>query len=382
MAGSEALGIIKLHHIVFYVIDIERSHRFYQEKVDFAFVARTTPAHEDRSHERASIFQAGDARVKVVAPAGPQSSVARYLKRHPDGIAKLVFEVSDVEATFKTLDERRATIIADIAWEESSTGGRIGAFEIATPFGEAIFRFEQRSDAGLEPGFEAVDDAASANRFGLSAFDHVTSNFLTLEPMALWCKQVLGLEEYWSIEFHTDDVAPDGDHGSGLKSTVFWDPHSGIKFANNEPKRPYFEASQIYHFVIDNRGPGIQHAAITTSDIIGTVTGMRANGVGFMHTPGEYYDALPGRIEATGIDAIDEDIAALRELGILVDGEGHRKYLLQIFLKEGAGLYKDEDAGPFFFEIIQRKGDNGFGGGNFRALFESIEAEQKRIGSE
>ena len=98
----------------------------------------------------------------------------------------------------------------------------------------------------------------------------------------------------------------------------------------------------------------------------------------FMPTPGSYYDMLPGRIEKNGIGAIDEDLAVLRDLEILVDGDHHHAYMLQIFLKEAAGLYNDPKASPFFYEIIQRKGDRGFGAGNFRALFESIEREQQK----
>jgi len=112
-------------------------------------------------------------------------------------------------------------------------------------------------------------------------------------------------------------------------------------------------------------------------DIIGAVRGLRSSGVTFMPTPGSYYEMLPKRIADSGIDAIDEDIATLRDLEILVDGDHHHAYMLQIFLKEASGLYKDVDAGPFFYEIIQRKGDRGFGAGNFRALFESIEREQR-----
>jgi 4-hydroxyphenylpyruvate dioxygenase len=107
---------------------------------------------------------------------------------------------------------------------------------------------------------------------------------------------------------------------------------------------------------------------------------MRARGIEFMPTPGTYYDALPERIRTSGIDEIDEDVETLRELEILVDGAGHGAYLLQIFLKDSAGLYHEPEAGPFFFEIIQRKGDQGFGAGNFRALFESIEREQQQEG--
>jgi len=107
---------------------------------------------------------------------------------------------------------------------------------------------------------------------------------------------------------------------------------------------------------------------------------MRDNGIQFMPTPGSYYDALPDRLERLGVKQIEEDQKVLRELGILVDGEREKSYLLQIFLKDAAGLYQQKEAGPFFYEIIQRKGDRGFGGGNFRALFESIERQQKATG--
>ena len=148
-----------------------------------------------------------------------------------------------------------------------------------------------------------------------------------------------------------------------------------MKFANNEPFRPFFKESQINLFAEDNRGDGVQHSALAVTDIVAAVRGLRARGVEFMPTPGSYYDMLPERLERIGVGAIDESIDALRELEILVDGSEPRQYLLQIFLKEAAGLLPRSRGGPFFFEIIQRKGDQGFGAGNFRALFEAIERE-------
>jgi len=182
----------------------------------------------------------------------------------------------------------------------------------------------------------------------------------------------------WEVAFHTSDVDPARKTGSGLKSIVMWDPPSGTKFANNEPARPFFRSSQINIFNEELRGDGVQHVALTVKDIVGAVRGLRAAGVGFMPTPGSYYDMLPDRIARSGIQMIDEDLGILRELEILVDGDHHHAYMLQIFLKEAAGLYGDREAGPFFYEIIQRKGDRGFGAGNFRALFESIEREQQK----
>lgn len=380
MAGSQALGIKGVDNIVFYVNDLERSHAFYVDRIDFRWTGRSSEALERATGERSRVYEAGQARMTVTQPTQPTSPSGRYLKRHPDGISVLAFEVEDVEQTFRVLDERGATLVDAIQHAEDA-GGRLSWFDITTPFGEALFRFQQREGhVGAAAGFETFETSRGGdNRFGFTHYDHITSNFLTLGPMSLWCKHVMGLEEYWGIQFHTDDVAPDNDHGSGLKSVVLWDPHSGVKFANNEPMRPYFESSQIYTFVVDNIGPGIQHTALATEDIISCVRGLIERGIVFMHTPGTYYDALPARIGTSGIAAIDEDIEILRELGILIDGKAERQYLLQIFLKEASGLYGDDKAGPFFFEIIQRKGDKGFGGGNFRALFESIEAEQKKL---
>jgi 4-hydroxyphenylpyruvate dioxygenase len=153
-----------------------------------------------------------------------------------------------------------------------------------------------------------------------------------------------------------------------------------VKFANNEPRRPAFKSSQINIFHEDQRGDGVQHAALAVDDIVTAVRGMRARGVEFMPTPATYYELLPERLGRIGVGRIEESVDTLRELEILVDGAAPGSYLLQIFLKDSAGLYHEPEAGPFFFEIIQRKGDPGFGAGNFRALFESIEREQQREG--
>ena len=134
-------------------------------------------------------------------------------------------------------------------------------------------------------------------------------------------------------------------------------------------------------YLDDFGGSGVQHAAFGVRDIISRRSpALREAGVEFLHTPSNYYDASPARLAEQGVSGIDEDYDVLRETGILIDG-AEEKYLLQIFMKEAAQLYDEPKAGPFFIELIQRKGDRGFGGGNFRALFESIEREQSsRLG--
>jgi len=156
-----------------------------------------------------------------------------------------------------------------------------------------------------------------------------------------------------------------------------WDPESGVKFANNEPYRPHFRESQINVFHEQHRGDGVQHLALAVGDILSTVRQLAARGVEFMPTPKAYYELLPKRLQQLGVGQIEESLSELEELQILVDGDGKDSYLLQIFLKDSAELYQSSEAGPFFYEIIQRKGDQGFGAGNFRALFESIERHQQ-----
>ena len=168
-------------------------------------------------------------------------------------------------------------------------------FSVTTPFGDTTFRFVEREEQrGGFPDYVAHETPrGGSNRFGFGEVDHITSNFLTMKPALLWMEHVMGFEEYWEVAFHTDDLSKKSAkqmHGSGLKSVVMWDPHSGIKFANNEPAPPNFRSSQIHLFAEDHRGAGIQHTALTVPDIISTVKSLNAKGVEFMRTPGTYYD--------------------------------------------------------------------------------------------
>jgi len=381
--GSSSIGIQRIEALHYYVHDLERTRRFLTEKLDFVEIGQGSSQLEREGHQRSAAFRAGDAVFVLHQPVGEGGRAWRYLRKHPEGVGTVVFDVEDVERAFALLDERGGTFITDIQ-RFSDDVGTLAMFSITTPFGDTTFRFiERRGYQAFFPGF--VPSAAAGrtgNRFGFQRIDHLTSNFQTMKPALLWMQHVLGLEQLWEIAFHTNDVAaangagPRG-HGSGLKSVVMWDPASGVKFANNEPFRPFFKDSQINVFAEDNRGDGVQHSALAVGDIVSAVRGLRERGVEFMSTPGSYYDMLPERIISSGIGYLDEDLGVLRDLEILVDGNAHHEYLLQIFLKEAAGREHDREAGPFFFEIIQRKGDQGFGAGNFRALFEAIERDQK-----
>ncbi len=386
MALVEPIGIVRLEALHYYVRDLDRARRFYRDQLDFAEVARSSPRLEEEGRQRSAVFEAGRVRVVCSAPVGEGGRAFRWLRKHPEGVGSLVFEVEDCERTFRLLEDRGGTPVTDVL-EERVDGGTIRTFNVTTPFGDTTFRFvERRGTAALYPGMEPVPQAGPSNAFGFGEIDHVTSNFETMKPALLWMEHVLGMEEFWEVQFHTAEAASEARRqamlkkGSGLRSVVMRDPRSGVKFANNEPWRPAFKSSQINVFHEDQRGDGVQHAALTVGDIVSAVRAMRARGVEFMPTPGTYYDLMPDRLKEIGVGAIEEDVAILRELQILVDGAAPGSYLLQIFLKDAAGLWHDPEAGPFFFEIIQRKGDKGFGAGNFRALFESIEREQQATG--
>jgi 4-hydroxyphenylpyruvate dioxygenase len=383
MAQNTPVGIKRLEGIHYYVRDIERSRQFYCNKLDFAETWRSSPELERDGRQKSACFSAGNVKVVCSAPLGNGGRAARFLSKHPDGVGTLTFEVEDIARTFALIEERGGTPIDDIATFHDD-GGTLRQFSITTPFGDCTFRFrERRGFAAAWPGALPVDPVAGhgTNKFGFEEMDHVTANFQTMKPMLLWMEHVLGFVKFWEVGFHTSDAAGDRKKsGSGLKSIVMWDPTSKVRFANNEPARPFFRNSQINIFNEELRGDGVQHVALTVRDILTAVKSLRDNGVSFMSTPDSYYNYLPERIAKSGIVKIDEDIEKLRDLQILIDGDHEHAYMLQIFLKESAGLYGDPTAGPFFYEIIQRKGDEKFGQGNFRALFESIEREQQAKG--
>ncbi|MGD0677422.1 MAG: VOC family protein [Polyangiaceae bacterium] len=379
MGKLPSLGIRRIEAIHYYVRDLERSRRFYTERLDFTEIACSDDGLVEQGRQRSLVFEAGGCRVVCSTPEGSGGRAGRYLEKHPDGVGSIVFEVENVERAFALLDVRGGTMVDDIR-TVGAADRSFKTFVMTTPFGDTTFRFVERGCAfGLYPWFRTYDvPRGGSNAFGFLSFDHVTSNFETMSPALLWMEHVLGFERFWNVEFHTNDVRETmGDAGSGLRSVVMWDPASGVKFANNEPRRPNFKVSQVNLFHEQHRGDGVQHAALSTGDIVSAVRKMRQRGVAFVATPAAYYDALPERLSGAGIGALAESLDDLRQLELLVDGDGPGRYLLQIFLKDSAGVHGCADCGPFFFEVIERRGDQGFGAGNFRALFESIERQQR-----
>ncbi len=377
---SEHIGIIGYDSFHFVVENLERSRKFYLEKFDFKEVARAGDELVARSGQQSTVFGAGDVRVCVSTALAQHSKAARFLKRHPAGVMSLSFRVKKLDETMAFLEKRGGTFLSDPVEDKDARGGTYRAVEIATPLGDVAFRFVERNDyRAFAPGFvdSGVGNAGKPeNVYGIQIVDHVTSNGLTMVPIVAWYRDVLGFEPFWEIKFHTSDVAKQFAHGSGLKSIVMWDPVSQVKFATNEPLRPHFRDSQIYKFCEDNQGAGVQHVAFNVKNIIWTVEELKRRQVEFMDTPAAYYRDLPRRLEALGITNVKEELGVLEKHQILLDGSQDR-YMLQIFLREAKSMYGDDRAGPFFYEIIQRCGDEGFGYGNFRALFESIERAQR-----
>ncbi len=369
------LGIVGWDSYEFIVKDIERSRRFYTGMMKVPEVAALDPTAAAAAGEHAVLFAAGKARVVCVTPAARGSRAERWLRRHPDGVAVLSLRVRDIQHTRRVLAERGATMCGDIVEQQDESGAPWRSFEIATPLGDVRWRFVERAAGALPPGFRRHEPAAGVNPYQFQVIDHVTSNFLTIEPYVTWLRDVIGFAEYWRVHFHTSDLRQGGG-GSGLASIVMWDAESGIKLANNEPAAPNYEASQIYQFIEANHGAGVQHVAFHVPSIVPAVEGLRRGGIEFLDTPATYYDMLPQRLAAQRVGNVSEDLDTLRRLGVLVDGDNDR-YLLQIFMVEGGLMYDDAAAGPFFYEVIQRHGAQGFGEGNFRALFEAIERSQE-----
>jgi 4-hydroxyphenylpyruvate dioxygenase len=374
--GAGNLGIVGWDAYEYIVSDFERCRRFYLEQMKIPEVAHLDARIAAKRGEDGVLFAAGKARVVCLTPRERDSRAARWLARHPEGVSVLSLKVRDLDHARQRLEERGATFTTAIVEEQAADGSPYRWFEIATPLGDVRFRFVQRTSAALPVGFVPIDSTGQPNPNEFQVIDHVTSNFLTIGPHISWLRDVMGFEEYWRVHFHTADIHR-GEGGSGLASIVMWDAESGIKLANNEPAAPNYEASQIYQFVEANGGPGVQHVAFHVPKIVPAVENLKRSGIDFLSTPVTYYDMLPSRLAERKVHNFCDNLEELRNLGILVDGEDDR-YLLQIFMVEGGLMWNDEKAGPFFYELIQRRGARGFGEGNFRALFEAIERDQER----
>lgn len=368
------LGIQRIHSVEVCVQDAEPWLAYLTRGFGFQLLAESTGEDMERSGTRSRLLRCADVSFILSEKVHAGSSVGHYLARHPEGIRRVNFLVRDLAAAETRLRERYATPI-DFIQERPIAGGMWKEFAIATPLDEVEFNFIETTDKdGVTfPDMTPVGRFdPSQNPVGLVGFDHLTANVRTLMPTVAFYERVLGFTRFWNVQFHTEDLRP--GVGSGLKSVVMWDEESGVKLATNEPLRPRFRDSQIQAYVDLNRGPGVHHVALQVKDIIAAVDACRARQIDFLRTPRTYYEALPARMTAQNIPSVSPAIPELEKRGVLLDGNKDG-YLLQAFCRDDATKADRPHAGPLFLEFIQRCGAQGFGEGNFRALFEAVERQ-------
>ena len=350
--------------IEFYVGNAKQAAHFYRKLFGYTIVAYRGP--ETGTRDRASyVIQQDKVRFVLTTALRPDSEIATHVHKHGDGVKDIALWVDDARKAFKLAVERGAKP----AYEPKSLVDENGEVVIAGihTYGETIHSLvERRNYKGLfMPGFVPFAGKGDTETLGLKYVDHCVGN-VELGAMNKWVKyyaDVLGFSQLISF----DDKTISTEY-SALMSKVVANGNGRIKFPLNEPAKGK-KKSQIDEYLEFYQGPGCQHIAIATDNIVETVTKLRDNGVEFLRVPGTYYDTVVDRV-----GHIDEDVSRLRELGILVDRD-EEGYLLQIFSKPM------EDRPTLFYEIIQRKGAKSFGAGNFKALFEALEREQALRGN-
>lgn len=348
-------------HLEFYVGNAKQSSYYLARAFGFEIVAYS--GLETGNREKVSyVLVQKNMRFVVSGALSSDSRIAEFVKTHGDGVKDVALLVDDVDKAYSEAVKRGAVAIAPPE-ELTDEDGTLKKAVIGT-YGDTIHTLVERKNykGTFMPGFQKVEFNIPFEESGLIAVDHVVGNVEKMEEWVSYYENVMGFKQM--IHFDDDDISTEY---SALMSKVMTNG-SRIKFPINEPadgKRK----SQIQEYLEFYNGAGVQHLALLTSDIVKTIEVLRANGVEFLDTPDTYYDELTARV-----GKIDEEIDRLKELKILVDRD-EEGYLLQIFTKPIV------DRPTLFIEIIQRKGSRGFGEGNFKALFESIEREQERRGN-
>ncbi len=367
-AVQNPLGLKKIHHVEFYVGNAKQAEFYYRKAFGFsrhAYAGLETGNRESTSY----VMRQGNINFVLTAPMGPEHPAAEHIKQHGDGVKDIAFLVEDADHAFNEAVRRGATPIEE-PHDHSDEHGSVRHASIAT-YGDTIHSFiSYNTNNGHNysgpflPGF--ISQEVAGDGVGLMLVDHIVGN-VELGKMTEWCdfyRDVLGFFRY--ITFDDKDISTEY---SALMSIVMSDGQHNIKFPINEPAEGKGGKSQIQEYIDFYRSAGAQHVALLCRDVMHTVEKLQQNGVEFLRVPDTYYEELPDRV-----GPIDEDIDELKRLGILVDRDDEG-YLLQIFTKPV------EDRPTVFYEILQRKGCKGFGKGNFKALFVSIEEEQRRRGN-
>lgn len=351
-------------YVEFYVGNAKQASHYYRTAFGFQLTGYRGP--ETGVRDRASYLLVQDKiRFVLTSPLHPDSAIAQHHLRHGDGVRDLALWVDDCRASYAYAMAHGATSVHE-PQVLTDNDGEVVLAAIRT-YGDTIHSLvERRNYRGLFlPGFRPASSPYRPAPVGLKYVDHCVGN-VELGRMNEWVgfyERVMGFKNL--LSFDDKDISTEY---SALMSKVMANGNERIKFPINEPAQGK-KKSQIEEYLDFYHGPGVQHVAVATDNIIATVGALRDRGVEFLSVPGSYYDELTARV-----GRIDEDLAPLRELGILVDRDDEG-YLLQIFTKPV------QDRPTVFYEIIQRKGARSFGKGNFKALFESIEREQALRGN-
>ena len=368
VAQAVAVDFLPLNgtdYVEFYVGNAKQSAYFYRAAFGFQLVAYAGP--ETGVRDRVSyVLQQNKIRFVLTSALRQTSDIAAHVLKHGDGVHDVALWVDDAESAWRETTSRGARSVHEPEVLRDEFGSVVRA-SIAT-YGDTIHTFvERRHYAGtFMPGFKAIGDLdVVARPVGLQYIDHMVGNvgWGEMNDWVAFYRDTMGFQIYQS--FDDKDISTEY---SALMSKVMSNGNGRVKFPINEPAEGR-KKSQIEEYIDFYQGPGVQHVAMVTDDIVGTVTRLKAQGIDFLKVPVSYYEALAGRV-----GAIDEPLDQLAELGILVDRD-EDGYMLQIFTKPV------EDRPTVFYEIIQRKGSRGFGKGNFKALFQSIEREQELRGN-
>ena len=392
MSTENPLGLKKIHHVEFYVGNAKQAEFYYRKAFGFnriAYSGLETGNRETTSY----VIRQNRVNFVLTTPLTPDHPAAEHIKQHGDGVRDIAFQVEDADHAFNEAVKRGATpAIEPYDWKDDNGSVRRAAIKT---YGDTIHSFisytDGRKTSTAEPGGTSssasgaaaapaemtyaysgaflpgfVEQMVPGDEVGIVLVDHIVGN-VELGKMNYWCdfyRDVMGFSRY--ITFDDKDISTEY---SALMSIVMSDGGHNIKFPINEPAEGKGGKSQIQEYIDFYRSAGAQHVALLCKDILDTVAKLQANGIEFLRVPDTYYDDIPSRV-----GEIDENIEDLKRLGILVDRDDEG-YLLQIFTKPV------EDRPTVFYEILQRKGCKGFGKGNFKALFVSIEEEQRRRGN-
>ena len=359
---TDRMPVHGIDHLELFVGNAKQAAFFFTRA--FGFTETAYSGLETGRRDRVShVLEQGRIRLVLTGSMSGQDEISEHHRHHGDGVHKIALSVPDATAAYEHAVAHGARGVETPRTIEDEHGS-VTLSAIAT-YGDTLHLFVERAgyEGAFLPGFEARDSKPTEQLF--AAIDHVVGN-VELGHMEEWVsyyERVFGMTEL----IHFSDEAISTEY-SALMSKVVTDGSGKLKFPINEPAEGK-RKSQIEEYIEFYRGAGVQHIAIATRDIVGAVTELHERGVEFLSIPESYYDEVPERI-----GEIEEDLADLRRLGILVDRD-EEGYLLQIFTKPLG------DRPTVFFEIIERHGSRGFGEGNFKALFEAIEREQDRRGN-